>query len=227
MLLSMRRTPVPFVAAFTCAATLLAAADARASFVVNFYEGSTLVKSLSSANGAPISFDGTVGDFSVNLKYQLLTAAGGLQAIAGQATVTNDDARGAHSLTIYAIDRGTMTSAPPGGPGQGVLSGVLSKDADNGNSLLAKSINENSATPPRLLAGSGLIGSDYDVKYGAAGAFSVTSLESFRLMPGASVTFSQGEPAFSEANMPAPAGITLAIAGLPCVACYWFCKRRH
>jgi hypothetical protein len=229
MALSIRTRPASLFAALACAASLLVVADARASFVVDFYEGSTLVKSLSSSSGAPISVNGTVGDFSVDLKYQLLTAVSGLQAIvtAGQASVTNNDARNAHTLTIYAIDQGTLSSAFPGPPGQGLLSGVLTTDPGNGNSLLAKSITGNSAIPPRLLSSSGLIASDYEVRYLPKGTFSVVSFEAFRLLPGGAVTFSQGNPGFSDVNMPAPPSIALAMAGLPCVGCYWLYKRRR
>lgn len=229
MALAIRRMRAPVLAAFTCVASLLAASNARAGFVVNFYEGSTLVKSLSSANGGPIAFDGTVGDFSVNLKYQLLTGAGGLQTIvsAGQATVTNNDARNTHTLTIYAVDKGTTTFAGPGAGGMGQLSGVLTRDAGSANSLLAKSITGTSATPPRLLSGPGLIGSGYDVKYGPGEDFSVVTYAAFRLTPDATVTFSQQNPGFNEVTMPAPTGLTLALAGIPCVCCYLVWRRRQ
>jgi hypothetical protein len=227
MVLAIRRMRGSVCAALTLVAGLLVAAEARADFVVNLYEGSTLVKSLGNADGAPISFNGTVGDFSVNLKYQLLTGAGGLQAIVsdGQATVTNNDARNTHSLTIYAVDQGTTTYTPLDGGGLGQLSGVLTRESSN--SLLAKSISGTSATPPRLTSGPGLIGSGYDVKYGAAGAFTVVSYAAFRLTPDASVMFSQQNPGFNEVSMPAPAGLTLALAGIPCVCCCLVWRRRQ
>lgn len=216
MAIGTRMMRAPACVVSSCVALLFSAATARAGFEVSFYEGSELLKTVDSANGSSISFNGTVGDFSVNLTYDLLNGGMGL-ATAGNATIVNNDAHNARTFTIVVTEQGVLG-----------IAGATSFAAGSVPALLGGTGSIVSAeTAGKLAIGSGLIGTEYELQSGPYDAYSLAMYAGFRLVPLSTVVFSQSDGRVSADLLPEPSSLALAVAGIPCVGGIWWWQRRR
>lgn len=214
MAIGIRMMRMPACVVSSWVAILLSATTARAGFEVSFYEGSDLLKTVESTNGSSVSFNGTVGDFSVNLTYDLLNGGTGLTT-AGNASVISHDDLNARTLTIVVTDQGVLgtAGATSFAAGPALLSGA-------GSIVSAE-------TAGKLAVGSGLIGSEYELQSGPYDAYSLAMYAGFRLVPLSTVVFSQSDGRPAAEPMPEPSGLALALAGVPCVGGLWWWRTQR
>jgi len=237
-----------FAAALVGAAILGTATPAHAAIQVYAQEagvngGNVTQIGTIGADFTSASFSGTYGDFTLTIfgaaSHNGVTLSDLLSA---SVTVANNDLSGGHTLILYASQNNyTLPAGSPlrvesgmsGTVNSGTISGtgVFQAYADKNNNLLATGTPTGGAAITDFTNGPQTAiptGSTFDTgsavgTFARTGMYSVTSRATFVVSAGGSGNFS------SHVNLtavPAPAGVVLALAGLPCLGIGAWVRRR-
>lgn len=237
-----------FIAAAVAVVSLVASGpSAQAAIELRIYEGAYTVANTATSqtvslplSTGPVTFSGTVGDFVIVGGFGFSTSPGSpVNALTQEANVLITNKNGATRtlhIDISAQDFTSPNSPPPvdvedtvsGSLVSGSVSGTFVGSADAGNTLFGAGFSP--ATLALTFSASG--SSKSFAADGAAHGFlpsgspySLTSMATYTVSGASSLTLTGGN--IQTSPTPAPAGLILALSGLPVLGLGWVRRRRQ
>jgi len=222
-------------------ALLLAAGPSRASLQIALQEAGVNSGAITvvgtAADFTAVSFSGTYGDFDVTIQGGSSKNGVSLSKLNGSTNdVTNSNYKNAGTNTLHIWVTPTNYTLPIGSPLQveSGLAGIVSTGtlglsniyqawADRNNNLFGTLDFTNNAQSATANGSTFDTGSAFGLFYRNASPYSVTAEATFTLSAGGDAGFQ------SHVNLtptPAPAGLVLALTGLPCLGLGWLVRRR-
>jgi len=194
----------------------------------------------------PLNFSGNYGNFTVTFLGATSTNGNTLSSLLSSTTsVTNNDLTAAHTLrlwvsqTNYTLPGGTQLNVESGMGGTvniGVLGplGVFQAFADRNNNLLAAGTLTGGGATADFTNGpqnASQVGSTFDTgsavglftRNGPNAPYSLTSEATLTMSAGGNVNYANH---INVTATPAPAGIVLALTGVPCAVGAWLRRRK-
>jgi len=217
------------------AAMLGAPPAAHASLELVLTSGGSTVTKSDPNSGGNVSYTGAVGSFNVQVAYGDSNSPGGLSALteAGSIKITNTSSSQQTITIVVSAQDFQSPSSPPamdvldtvsGSVATGsLLSGTAQGFADASNTLFGTGFASTLLTfgpngKSTSFAQSGDVNGFFN-----SGAYSLTFTETFTLAGNSSLTLTGGNV---QTVVPAPAGVVLALTGLPLLGVGGWLRRR-
>jgi hypothetical protein len=233
---------VLLTAALVGAAMLGAPASARAALQIFLqFDGNAPVMVGTAANFTAVSFTGNFGatgiggsEFTVNVHGASSDNGSVLSDLLSSTTSVTNNSAATHTLRLFATQNDyTLPAGSPlhmeSGLGGSVntptvtLTGIFQAWIDQANALLGQPATGTNGLQNAVLNGTTFDTGSAEGNFARSGNYSLTSVANFQLTAGAKANFSDHVNVTS-VGVPAPAGIVLALTGLPFLT--WLRRRK-